>query len=354
MTPCSICRFKTALEVAKKWNQGCFLAQQLFRLSHPGPVDAEQSIRIGSHNGRLSGLQRIARSPGTYFKREVTMKAHPGEPLWAITSYFNPAKYKRRLENYRIFRASLSVPLVTVEHSHCGEFELDDGDADILCQVGGGDILWQREGSLNVALSLLPDCCDSIAWLDCDVIFENGDWPELTRQALDKFAIVQPFDAACDFARGIYLADARKANLIPTRTSFAYKFCSRTLTSAMLPTAGATLAQTLCAGFAWATRKQLLTSHGLYDAFVVGSGARALALVAIGEMDASIRGWQLNEKEVSHYTNWARPFFNEVHRNVGFVEGKVFHLWHGEIEHRRYGQRHVDFKKFGFDPYNDI
>ena len=36
-------------------------------------------------------------------------------PIWAITAYFNPVGYRRRLWNYRFFRKQLSLPLVTVE-----------------------------------------------------------------------------------------------------------------------------------------------------------------------------------------------------------------------------------------------
>jgi hypothetical protein len=32
--------------------------------------------------------------------------------FWAITSYFNPSHYQRRLVNYRIFRERLQMPLV--------------------------------------------------------------------------------------------------------------------------------------------------------------------------------------------------------------------------------------------------
>jgi hypothetical protein len=55
--------------------------------------------------------------------------------VWAITSYYNPARFKRRLPNYRIFRANLGVPLVTVELSFDGHFELTEKDADVLVQI---------------------------------------------------------------------------------------------------------------------------------------------------------------------------------------------------------------------------
>ena len=72
--------------------------------------------------------------------------------MWAITTYFNPVQYKRRLSNYKIFRANLGIPLVTVELSFDGRFELTNRDADILIQISGGAVLWQKERLLNVAL----------------------------------------------------------------------------------------------------------------------------------------------------------------------------------------------------------
>ena len=65
--------------------------------------------------------------------------------MWAITSYFNPVGYRRRLSNYRTFRADLAVPLVAVELSFDGRFELTDDDADILIQLSGGAVLWQKD-----------------------------------------------------------------------------------------------------------------------------------------------------------------------------------------------------------------
>ena len=60
--------------------------------------------------------------------------------MWALTTYFNPVRYKRRLSNYRIFRSNLHIPLVTVELSFDGHFELTKNDADVLIQ----DIRWCR------------------------------------------------------------------------------------------------------------------------------------------------------------------------------------------------------------------
>jgi hypothetical protein len=89
--------------------------------------------------------------------------------MWAITSYFNPAQYRRRLVNYRIFRERLGVPLVAVELSFGSPFELSQDDADVVVQLQDGDVMWQKERLLNIALTHVPDTCEHIAWLDADV-----------------------------------------------------------------------------------------------------------------------------------------------------------------------------------------
>ncbi|MCP5119256.1 MAG: hypothetical protein GY953_51295, partial [bacterium] len=100
--------------------------------------------------------------------------------LWAITSYYtydDPAGEKRRLKAYREFRRQLRIPLVTIELSYADTFDLTAGDADILIQVRGGAVLWQKERFLNLALRSLPGHCDTVAWTDCDVVLTRDDWP---------------------------------------------------------------------------------------------------------------------------------------------------------------------------------
>lgn len=57
--------------------------------------------------------------------------------MWAVTTYFNFAGYKSKIRNYNHFRSKLNIPLLTVEFSLDGKFELTDNDADILIQITG-------------------------------------------------------------------------------------------------------------------------------------------------------------------------------------------------------------------------
>jgi hypothetical protein len=66
------------------------------------------------------------------------------DDLWVMTSYFNPMGYSRRLSNFKIFRKCLNAPLLAVELTYGPDFELQQNDADILIQLRGGAVLWQK------------------------------------------------------------------------------------------------------------------------------------------------------------------------------------------------------------------
>ena len=117
--------------------------------------------------------------------------------MWAMTSYFNPVRYKRRLSHYRTFHNNLHIPLITVELSFDAKFELTKNDADILIQISGGAVLWQKERLLNIALKSVPNDVENIAWVDCDILFRRDNWAEEAEKQLnERHKIVQLFSDA--------------------------------------------------------------------------------------------------------------------------------------------------------------
>src|SRR5262245_44674343 len=115
------------------------------------------------------------------------------ETVWVITSYFNPMRYRRKRSNFKIFREYLRAPLVAVELAYSSEFELQEEDAEILIQLRGSAILWQKERLLNVALAALPETCRYVAWIDCDIVFGLADWTQSVSSLLDRCPILQMF-----------------------------------------------------------------------------------------------------------------------------------------------------------------
>jgi hypothetical protein len=288
----------------------------------------------------------------------VSDKAYPStgqgaSNLWAITCYFNPIGYQRRLENYHTFRQHLAVPLVTVELSFNGSFELQRGDADILVQLCGGDVLWQKERLLNLALKSLPDGCDKVAWLDCDVVFESQDWAARANQALDDFELLHLFHERYNLPPDAMLDQLHSWDAIAIAQSVVYKMRAGAVASEDF-LAGASLNRQSTTGLAWASRREPLEQHGLYDACILGNGDRAILCGALGEFDLFVRALEMNAPRARHYLAWSMPYFDSVQGRVGHIPGRLFHLWHGDLRDRQYGERHRLFAQFDFDPFDDI
>ncbi len=280
-------------------------------------------------------------------------------PCWAITAYFNPVGYSSRLANYRTFRKSTEIPLLTVEWSVNGHFELSESDAEILIQVSSPDLMWQKERLLNIGLRELPKSVDSVVWLDCDLVFRRPDWPEAVVRELEKYPIVQLFSRCLFPGPNEPVAANRPAPTEDAVESLVYLSRQPGTEVARFerlwghPPKQKPKRRRL-SGFAWAARREILERHGLYDACIFGAGDRAFACAAFGEHRRADEAWLRTSEQRRHYYEWADPLAAEVAGRVGLVEGDLVHLWHGMIENRGYRVRHLEAERCGFDPATDI
>lgn len=275
------------------------------------------------------------------------MRSEAADPLWAIACYFNPFGSARRLANFRSFRRRLGARLVAVELSFDGGFDLVEGDADRLLQVNGGDRLWQKERLLNLALGALPDECEFVAWLDADIVFHDPDWAERVREALGRHAIVQVFDRLEEPGSG---RDGEGGS----RVSLASGLHQGRYDMDVFARIGRSLEMGYTPGHGWAAHRSLLDRFGLYDAFILGTGDKAIAAAAYGRIEPLIESIDLNPPHAEHYRAWAEPFSREVGGSVGHSENTISHLWHGDLVRRRYRTRYLDFREYAFDPAEDL
>jgi hypothetical protein len=278
-------------------------------------------------------------------------QALEGSPIWAITSFFNPAGYEARRANYRIFRENLSVPLVAVELAFEDDFALGDDDAEIVIRLTGGDVLWQKERLLNIALKAVPPHVRKVVWLDSDIVFASDDWAERTSDALETYPLLQPYTRAYAMPKGW------RPGLDPESTPEEWQAVAWQIATGM------PIAEVLerkvdvhrtSYGYAWAARRDLLDAHGLYDLCILGGGDTALTRAAYQRPNPTVRFQLWDQPHADHYLAWARRFGEDVRGAVGSVEGTVYHLWHGTFADRRHYSRYVDLKPFAFDPATDI
>ncbi len=273
--------------------------------------------------------------------------------LWAITSYFNPASYQRRLENYRLFRKRLNVPLIAVEQSFDGRFALEENrDAEILLQLHGGDVLWQKERMMNIALRSLPQECRAVVCIDCDLFFEHQDWSAEVAKKLERVPLMQPYRRVHHLKYGQQsLAENIPHDIQP---SLAARVAEGYVPRECIGWARNGREIPCAPGGAVAFRRELIEKHGLYDACILGSGDLALMAAAYGCFDEAPTFLQMSDAHRAHYLRWAQPFHRHVNGAVGAAKFDVCHLWHGNLRNRGYRQRHLSMQQFDFDPDADV
>jgi hypothetical protein len=274
--------------------------------------------------------------------------------FWAITSYFNPMRYRSRLANFRTFRKHLQVPLIAVELTYIADFELRADDAEILVQLRGGAVLWQKERLLNIALQALPLNCRKVAWLDCDIIFAAPDWHEAAAFLLDRFALIQLFRRVHGVGPQWTLEEDPVAQVEYTQESATTSFASGVPAATSLGLILDNRRGTSAPGHGWASWRELVNRHSFYDACIVGGGDRAMICAANGCFDEVMRIHCMNEQQRQWYMNWAKPFHETVRAETTFLDADIFHLWHGDISMRKGRARHEGFQRFRFDPCTDI
>jgi hypothetical protein len=266
--------------------------------------------------------------------------------LWVVTSYFNPCGYRVRRENFDRFLAgmeSVGANVLTVELAFGdAKFELPEGPN--VLRKRSDSILWHKERLLNIAAASLPAECTKVAWFDNDIMFDDPRWLERTAKALDTHIVVQPFSSCNWLERG-------ETGYPPsggTYESFAHCFVR-----APNLARATKYVQHGHTGFAWAARRELFETCGLYDSAPVGGGDHLMAHAFAGGMIHSpclkvMVGKGSAHSE--HFWKWAVKARDLVDGRIGYVPGSVLHLWHGDLANRGYATRDRQLRALGFDP----
>lgn len=266
--------------------------------------------------------------------------------LVAITTYFNPCRWNTRRINYDLFKAGMAaagVPCITVECAFADDdFELPPS-LDVI-RIRAGSLLWQKERLLNLAASWLPASCRYVAWLDCDVLFDDPRWPADLIAVLGQKKVAQLFETA------IRLDRHGTGESEPRARSFASVMSKKpeTLEANRYDLHGHT-------GYAWAMRRKIFDEVGLYESAVSGSADHFMAHAIFGRYGFCVENALKHDaRQIAHLKQWGGRFHDCVRGSLGVVPGAIRHLWHGDLADRRYFLRMHDITDLGFDPYVDI
>jgi hypothetical protein len=296
------------------------------------------------------------RDPMPGADRPAGVAAHPADgAFWAVTTYFNSAGLASRLENYHRFRRGMTLPLLTMELGYGdAPFALGPGDADRLVQLRGGDVMWQKERLLDLAFDRLPASCRHVAWIDCDIVFDRPDWPELALDALARWPLVQLFREAHYLRRDARDGPPGPEDAYTRRTSIAYGVEGGLDPLPLFTDGDVRPYSSHSPGFAWAMARETIDRLRFFDTCIVGGGDRAMIAAAYGCFDHVVVRQRMTPAHAEQYRAWGRAFREAIGGAVGSISGDIFHLWHGSVEKRRMRERYDEIAAFAFDPARDL
>ncbi|MGB5595455.1 MAG: hypothetical protein WBM32_02655 [Crocosphaera sp.] len=293
----------------------------------------------------------------------------------AVTSYFNPLRYRSRKRNYLLFKSQLSIPLLTIEWSPDGNFELTEQDADFLIKLSSGDLMWQKERLLNIAFSQVPEQFKYIAWLDSDILFLEQDWVKKSEILLKDCYIIQPFSEIFyldesttkeflkngEFKQNSHLTSSqfkRRYSFIHQYQKLGDQLLKDDLNLRFNNQNSNKLSHQPAYGFAWVARKDFINQHQLYDRAILG-GSDILSCYALvngtkilTETYQSV-GWSFYTQNQTFFT-WSEKIASVTHNQLSFLQGSLVHLFHGDLKNRQYISRMNGALKYNLDLDQDI
>lgn len=282
--------------------------------------------------------------------------------MLALTSYYNPLQGPLRRLNYRTFRRHLGIPLMTVEWSRDGHFDLEKGDAEHLIQVSGGDLLWQKERLLNIGLSRAQSIgFHKVAVLDSDIVFKNHDWHKDVSQQLERDEFIQCFQTAHYLPPGEHQHLSREALCqIPTEHSAPSLFSRITQGKDIFQSGATDFFYPMGSnqimgnpGLATAINLERVPNWKSYEGNIVGGGDLAMLSVLTDKTDLLFSLIDYTLQHQQHLNDWGQ-YVGKPRVKIGNIQGDIYHLWHGEMKNRQYRQRYSILTQCHYDPYKDI
>ena len=229
---------------------------------------------------------------------------------------FNPAQTRRMLMNYfytKNFYDMQGLPNYTIELVYKGCKPSIPGAV----HVYSNSIMFHKENLCRILETHIPRRYTKLAFLDCDVLFEDESWYDKVSMLLDTHDIVQPFETAhwLDLTYSKIML-SRKTVLCMQEKEWNFKYHP---------------------GFAWCIRRDWYKKYGFFDYAVSGSGDTLSSIVWLQKRIP--KGFQsLPRSLVDEYEKFIK---NMSPPRITFLSGmNVFHLYHGSRVNRQYSERH--------------
>lgn len=236
--------------------------------------------------------------------------------------YFNASKSKRLLMNYLYVAEKLKVsniPFFTLEMY----LENESPEIKDAFHVKTDFILFQKERLCHLLEKMIPKKYSKLLFLDSDLIFENTHWYDELSEKLDTSHIVQPFSI------GVWL-DITYTKVVKQRMPIIFynKFGKLSMEGGI---------GGYHPGFAWAFQRKWFKDYGFFQHAILGDGDSLSSTVWLDYQDFEYRDFMKPSIEVFKASIKEKP-------SICFLDGAIYHLWHGDQKKRQYSSRREIFK----------
>lgn len=279
------------------------------------------------------------------------------DPLYVVTSVFNPMRYKSRINLYKDFAKHIedSGAILYTHEVAFGDrpYTVTEAGNPRHIQTRTKSELWLKENALNLAVQRLPQDWKYVAWVDADIQFVRPDWACETKHLLQHDPIIQMWSHANDLDQ----------DHVPMQTFRSFAYCYR---HNMERAGSLSDAERLGAnypygdydyfhpGFAHAmTREAWNALGGLIDWAILGSGDYNQCMALIGEVHKSVPK-QIDKGYLEQLLIWQDRASRYIQGHFGYMPGSINHFWHGPKECRRYKDRWRILIDNKFDPEFDL
>jgi|JI9StandDraft_2_1071091.scaffolds.fasta_scaffold38231_3 uncharacterized membrane protein YgcG len=282
------------------------------------------------------------------FSSATKYESHPEAVV--ISCFFNPQNSPYRLKAFNQFYESIENTNHFILECVIGNAKPQLPESQFIKRVYTENLLWHKEGLLNkIIAEHLPAKYKYIFWVDADVIFQNPNWIVEGVEELKAHNIIQPFEYCIHLEKNqtepSFNVEEHKKRIYDE--SYSNRRLWRSF-SANFKTARLNAKQQENynihghVGFAWGARREILQNMPLYDRALIGGADHIIAHAAAGQIPHSCitKSFTDNLDEV---LTWSKKFYKLVQGKISFVEGDLYHIWHGDIDKRQYLKRIQDF-----------
>lgn len=233
-----------------------------------------------------------------------------------VIPFFNPTNSVRLVQNFLFIDNLLqraNIPVIIIELAYNNLFitkEIDDNDRHII-HVRSDSVMFHKENLLNIGINKV--IYSKYCILDADIIFSDLNWYNNLSNLLSKYDVIQPYQKA------YWMALDMKTTI---RSKFSVGFNLK-----------ARKGKLDHPGFVWGFKREWFEKIGnLPEFFISGGSDSILAHICFGS--------QINNYIDSELFNSYLDNCKEIEFSSNYMNGVIFHLFHGNIENRQYSERH--------------